>query len=187
MKILKNQQGFGAVETILVLIIVILIGVAGWLVYDNHHKQPPPPAKTSTSKATTTTNAAPPQPANIAATDVTQLVTDFYTKYKTCNGDYTCETNLVKQYGTTNLYAYFKPATGTYTADPIMCAQMLPDSIGAVSGVTTTSTSASGTITTNYTGASGGKIKFTVTKTTGNLNIDTITCSPPLHASTTGP
>ncbi len=44
----KNQDGFSAVETVLVVIVVVLIGVAGWLVYQNNHK------KTETKTATTT-------------------------------------------------------------------------------------------------------------------------------------
>jgi Tfp pilus assembly protein PilE len=34
----NDQKGFGVVETILVLVIVGLIGVVGFMVYNNHHK-----------------------------------------------------------------------------------------------------------------------------------------------------
>jgi Tfp pilus assembly protein PilV len=34
----KNQRGFSAVESLLVLTIVILIGAVGYMVYKNHHK-----------------------------------------------------------------------------------------------------------------------------------------------------
>ena len=49
----KNQAGIGAVTTILVVVIVALIGVAGWLVYKNHHKtaQSTPPAPTHSFQA----------------------------------------------------------------------------------------------------------------------------------------
>ena len=37
-KIRNNQQGFSVVEVVLILVIVVLIGVVGWMVYKNHHK-----------------------------------------------------------------------------------------------------------------------------------------------------
>lgn len=49
-KIQKNQQGFGAVEAVLVLVIVILIGVVGWMVYKNHNK--------TTNNKTTASNSS---------------------------------------------------------------------------------------------------------------------------------
>jgi len=48
---LKNQNGFSAVEALLVLIIVILIGIVGYMVYRNHHK-----ASTSSATSTQSTN-----------------------------------------------------------------------------------------------------------------------------------
>lgn len=53
-KIPKNQKGFGAVEAILILVIIILIGVIGWLVYKNHHKS-------TTTKNTATTSSSKPK------------------------------------------------------------------------------------------------------------------------------
>ncbi len=42
MRILKNnEKGFGTVEAILIVIILVLIGAVGYLVYKNHHKTPP--------------------------------------------------------------------------------------------------------------------------------------------------
>lgn len=46
----KNEKGFSAVETVLALMAVILIGVAGYMVYRSHHKT----AITTTSTATET-------------------------------------------------------------------------------------------------------------------------------------
>ena len=69
-KLSKNQKGFTAVETVLVIAILVLIGVVGWLVYKNHHKTTTSTtysstAKTSTSSSTTktttpTTTTKPP-------------------------------------------------------------------------------------------------------------------------------
>lgn|GEM_PF-1803979 len=53
-KIHKNERGFSAVEGILVLIIIVLVGVVGWFVFKNHKKTP----VTNTSTSTTQTPAA---------------------------------------------------------------------------------------------------------------------------------
>lgn len=47
----KNQKGFSAIETILVLIIVILIAAVGWLVYKDRRKPAVTSAKSSTAKS----------------------------------------------------------------------------------------------------------------------------------------
>ncbi len=59
----KNEHGFGAVEIILVLVIVGLLGVVGYMVYKNHNKTTPasttitttPVASTTPTTASTTT------------------------------------------------------------------------------------------------------------------------------------
>ena len=66
-KLQKNENGFSAVEIVLVLVIIVLIGAVGWLVYKDNHKNTTTSAKstsastkssTSTSTKTTTTPAA---------------------------------------------------------------------------------------------------------------------------------
>lgn len=47
----KNENGFSAVELIFILVIVVLIGVVGYLVYKNHHQ----PIKVVTVTKTVTT------------------------------------------------------------------------------------------------------------------------------------
>lgn len=53
-KLKKNELGFGAVEGILILVIVLLIGVVGWFVYKNQNK-----AISSTSATTSKTASSP--------------------------------------------------------------------------------------------------------------------------------
>lgn len=65
-KLKNNQEGFSAVEAALVLVIVVLIGVVGFMVYKNHSKTTTdstaassttkPVTKTSTSTASTIPN-----------------------------------------------------------------------------------------------------------------------------------
>jgi|SRR5665213_806896 len=58
-KISKNENGFSAVEVVLIVVILALIGVVGWLVYNNHHKATIAPVSTTT----TTTKSATSEPA----------------------------------------------------------------------------------------------------------------------------
>ena len=50
-----NQKGFGAVEAIIVLVVVVLLGAAGWFVYDKNHN-----SKVSTTPTPNTTPSARP-------------------------------------------------------------------------------------------------------------------------------
>jgi hypothetical protein len=52
-----NNSGFSVVETSLVIIIVFLLGAAGWLVYDRNHK--PAQVVVATSNKTTSTTTTP--------------------------------------------------------------------------------------------------------------------------------
>jgi hypothetical protein len=48
-KLYKNETGFTAVEAVLVVVIVVLIGASGWFVYKNHQKAAQQPAKVTAS------------------------------------------------------------------------------------------------------------------------------------------
>ena len=61
-KLYKNETGFGAVEGILVLVIMVLIGVVGFMVYNNHHKK-----TTASSVATSTLTKPTTTPTNPTA------------------------------------------------------------------------------------------------------------------------
>jgi hypothetical protein len=58
----NNQEGFGVVETLMLIIIVVLIGAAGWLVHKDQTKTHTPGSNASSTKATGTVNAAGPSP-----------------------------------------------------------------------------------------------------------------------------
>jgi prepilin-type N-terminal cleavage/methylation domain-containing protein len=53
-KLQNDQKGFSAVEVILVLVIVALIGTVGFMVYNNHKTKTMPIASTATTKTATT-------------------------------------------------------------------------------------------------------------------------------------
>jgi Tfp pilus assembly protein PilV len=142
-KLQNNQKGFTAVEGLLIVLIIVVIGAVGYMVYHNDHKTKTVSVSTTASNkpATTTKTTTTPAAAAISASAVTSFVTTFYNQYAACfnsgNLNQTCTTNLVNQDGTSNLYSYYKPSTGSYPADPIMCAQDNPPSV-TVSGVATT-------------------------------------------------
>ncbi len=56
-KLNYNESGFSAVETILILVIVVLLGAVGYLVYRNNHK--PTVANVTTAKSSTSSSAKP--------------------------------------------------------------------------------------------------------------------------------
>ena len=65
----KNQQGFGAIEARLIIVVVVLLGAVGYMVYKNHNKttsNSTATANTTTTRPTTSTPAktTPAQPAD---------------------------------------------------------------------------------------------------------------------------
>lgn len=50
----STEQGFSAIEALIVVVVIAVIGVAGWLVWQHHHQQKK--AATSSSSTTTQTN-----------------------------------------------------------------------------------------------------------------------------------
>lgn len=57
-KLKNNQKGFSALETILVLAIVVIIGVVGWMLYKGHNKA----SSTAFTVSTKTTNGVSSNP-----------------------------------------------------------------------------------------------------------------------------
>lgn len=57
-KISKSEKGFGAVEAVMALVIVVLIGVIGWMVYKNHNKASNVTSSSTTSKSTVNANSS---------------------------------------------------------------------------------------------------------------------------------
>ena len=73
-KIKRNEQGFSVVEFVMILVIIVLIGAAGYLVYKNHHK-------TSTAA---TTNTSATKPATSTSTKATTTKQASATQTSTC-------------------------------------------------------------------------------------------------------
>lgn len=73
-KIKDSQQGFSAVESVLVVVIVVLIGAVGWLVYKNYHK-----ATAASSSSTSSSTKANP----ITSTTTKTATKDPYAGWST--------------------------------------------------------------------------------------------------------
>jgi Tfp pilus assembly protein PilV len=184
-KISTNEGGFTVTEVLLVILIIAVIGFGGYYVWHIQHKTKATTTTittTSNTKPTTTTpTAATPAPLSISA--VTSLLTTFYNQYiSASNSTSTNQATLIKQvvqeYGTSNLVNYAYPSTGSYSEDPIVCAQDIPSSF-SVAGVTSTSTSAAGTITEVF-GSDTVKVNTTVVSQSGSLKVGTVACNPAL-------
>lgn len=72
-KIKNNQDGFSAVETVLILVIVVLMGVVGFIVYKNQNKKTTADKPVASSKPETKTESKPAEK------------TDEYAGWKTYN------------------------------------------------------------------------------------------------------
>jgi hypothetical protein len=57
----NDQRGFGVVETLMLLVIIVLIGAAGWLVLKNHSKTVKSSNAQTTQSASTQSSAGPNQ------------------------------------------------------------------------------------------------------------------------------
>lgn len=68
-KIRKNETGFSPIEVILVLVIVGLMGVVGFMVYNNQNKTKPATVATRTSTPTATTQTKTTTPTTVPATN----------------------------------------------------------------------------------------------------------------------
>jgi hypothetical protein len=74
-KFRSNETGFSAIELVLIIVIVVLIGISGWLVYKNHHKNAAATiSTTSTSKAATSTSTTPKSTSTSTTKPVTTTV-----------------------------------------------------------------------------------------------------------------
>jgi Tfp pilus assembly major pilin PilA len=55
---INNQNGFSIIEFLVIIVILAVIGVAGWLVYKDHHKTTPVDATSTSTSTKNTSNAS---------------------------------------------------------------------------------------------------------------------------------
>jgi hypothetical protein len=73
-KLHSNEKGFGAVEGLLIVAVVVLLGVVGYMVYHNHNK-----TATTTPTATNNTTSTTPTKTTTPTTTPTQPATSYFT------------------------------------------------------------------------------------------------------------
>jgi hypothetical protein len=78
-KISKNENGFGAIESLLIVAVVVLLGAVGYMVYKNHNKTTnSSTAITTTAPAKTTTTQPAVTSTNMAYTDAAKAYAVSY-------------------------------------------------------------------------------------------------------------
>jgi len=106
-KLHKDNKGFSAVETIMIPVIVILIGLVGWLVYKNNHKTNVATSNTKSTSTTTTTTSDPYAGWKTGTT-----------KYEKLSYKYPSNWNLVDNSETGSKYPFQPGADDLYLLSP---------------------------------------------------------------------
>ena len=77
-KLHNNEKGFGAVEGLLIIAVVVLIGVVGYMVYKNQHKTKTASVTTTTAtKVTAPTKTATTQPTSTTSTTPSVVIKEW--------------------------------------------------------------------------------------------------------------
>jgi hypothetical protein len=126
-ELMNKQSGFTRTQVIAVIVAAFIIGFGGWFLL--HAKQV---TNDNTNTQVTTDqykNAPPGKEAQVAvdnqsSTPASKAVTDFYKKYVNATSG---KSDIVSQYGTTNLVNYYQ-ATTTGN-DAFTCIQTTPSTI----------------------------------------------------------
>lgn len=168
----KQQSGFGAIELVMALVIVVLAGVVGWLTWDK--LQSLPASKNSSAADTsTTTSSSSNSTSSIDGNAAAGLVAEFYGKYAIFGSD---REGLIKQYGTANLLNDWNNAGSDphgAGSDPILCAQAIPESVTIV-GHTVNGSAADVKVNEAF-GETTDSLTVSVVNQSG-LKIDHVTC-----------
>lgn len=174
-KLRSKSDGFSAVETLLVLIIVAIVGFVGWYVYNAHKKTTDNLNSASQISAKAAAEAKTKSPIH-TLTDAQGLVQRTYGSvltYQNKNkGVSQAEVDTVKANVTPALYATLSAAVQSPASDPILCSQSIPTKAVAQAGKVSNGMA---TITVKET------FGTTVTQVTtmvdlASLKIDSITC-----------
>ncbi|MBI2009434.1 hypothetical protein HYS84_03470 [Candidatus Saccharibacteria bacterium] len=81
----KKQKGFGAVEGLLIIIVLAIIGVVGWIVYNNYHKVPTITSNPKTNSYAILPPATVPSKARLCSDSTEQQVATGLSVNLTCS------------------------------------------------------------------------------------------------------
>jgi Tfp pilus assembly protein PilE len=167
---MKISKGFTAIEGLLILVIVGILGFTGYYVYNSHKKT----EDTLTEAAAVNQVAQTTKKSNsIDQTNATKLVTEFYNKYSAVASTGLTDNlrPVVQTYGTAALLAYYDKEREAVPRDPILCAQNTPEKI-----IVTAKTSDSQSATVLVDDFGPDNIITVKVVDQGGLKVDSITC-----------
>ncbi len=172
----KNQSGFGAIEVILVIFIIAILGGVGWYVlkakkntttnYNNAANSQ------TVTKPATTTPTAKTYTAKDAASLVQKAYDSILAKQKN-NGVNQAEIDTIKNDLSSVLYDKLSVAVKDAQSDPILCTQIAPESITATASAKQVYF---GSQTVMVDEGLGANKDITITVDLSNLKITSITC-----------
>jgi Tfp pilus assembly protein PilE len=176
-KIQKNEFGFSAVEVLLVILILVVIGAAGYLVYHNNRKTvnatnaaSKTSAVKSTESAKTTTPAHTPQ-------DAAAFVQSTYNKFLSAAGNVsTYSTQSFSQVGLSAVQSnltsnFYTQASASQNASDFTCEGQFLANAYTVGAASDSGTSA--TVPVTISNGPGGNSSGDSTTTTGmTVNVD---------------
>jgi hypothetical protein len=177
-KFRSNQSGFGAVEVLLALIFVAIVGFIGVYVAHNHSG-----AKTATltNASKTTTPTATPTPHTSA--DAVSFVQKTYSDYLTVVGNVSSSnTQPVGLVGLAAVKAnlstsFYDQAAASHNGGAFSCApQFLPNSYTASLGSSTGTTTTVGLAIANSSDGSSTTTGMTATVDLATLKITAVSC-----------
>ena len=180
-----KEKGFGLVETIMAVLVVVLLGAVVYFYIQASQKND----SANTTLPSTTPAASPSTKDALDSNAVTTTVTAFYEKYlaafkhtidPTYSGkdpDAAGMKAAVEQYGTVNFISFYD--NFNYQYDPVLCAQIYPTSGPTVNEVKISGDKATVTVTQDFNLPNMPPDPKTLTVAVieqNGLKIDSITC-----------
>jgi hypothetical protein len=181
MVIRQTQTGFSVLKLEFTIMVVVLIGLGAWVIYNSHHKnvnQTVVSASTTSSKAAHPATTTPsPTSASGTPSEAVSLVQSAYTAalnyHQTNSAVAQGEIDSMKADLSSDLYTKLSTDSQSGENNVIFCAQALPSSVTAVDGTNTPTTAT--VIVNEVIGASTEQVTTTVDLT--SMKLTTITCS----------
>jgi len=175
----KNQQGFGAVEGLLIVVVVAVIAFVGWYIYNGNKKASNTYNAASTSSKVTTTGT-PKTHTTEEAVNLVQTTYDSYlTELNKANSDTTNKRpvaqvalSAIKNNLTPELYA---KAAAVTQATPFSCTQQYVASAYSATLKSNTKTTASVALTIDN-GSGANTSGMTALVNLVSLKITAVTC-----------
>lgn len=165
----KTRAGFGAIELIIVAVLVLAVGaLTAYAVFGKGKTETTP---NPTSEVSTEATASS-QPSSITKAEAQEYASGFYIAYIARGG---FSDAVLTEYGTDKLRAYV--ASNQSGADAILCAQNRP--LTVVPSTTTLSGDTAKVLTMHSYTSQDLEVLVGLIKVGGKLQVDSVTCPDP--------